>query len=114
MAMIILIRALVCIGLLLITLVLPSNGQISAPAYPDPIEPINDIQPRVRDGWNWSVVATTLRNPRSIIFDTSGKLLMLEARWGIITIAFDDNDENDVIERERLNVVRDASVCCCP
>lgn len=49
-------------------------------------------QPSVAPGWNVQVVASGLRNPRGIVFDQEGRLLVLELTHGISTLTLTGDD----------------------
>lgn len=66
----------------LLVLTARTNAQSSASACPSPIAPKN-AAPSVASGFRVEVVASGLRDPRGIMFDSSGGLLVLEQSHGV-------------------------------
>jgi glucose/arabinose dehydrogenase len=59
------------------------------------------------EGWKYTLLATGLTKPRSLLFDTEGHLLVLEAGKGLTAHTIDGNgcitESNTVIENVQLN-----------
>lgn len=55
------------------------------------LTPTNAIRPSVASGYRAALVATGLTSPRSIQFDRSGNLLVVEQSKGITSLQLDDN-----------------------
>ncbi len=51
------------------------------PSYPAPV---------LTDGWQAQLVAEGLESPRSVLFDSSGNLLVVQQGAGIVHLQFDD------------------------
>ncbi|KAF5983271.1 L-sorbosone dehydrogenase [Fusarium bulbicola] len=50
-------------------------------------------KPNAAAGWEYSVVDNSFRQPRTILFDTEGALLVLDSITGIIHLKLDDSDK---------------------
>lgn len=62
----------------------------SSSSCPSPIAPAQGA-PSVAPGFRVSVVANNLREPRGILFDTSGGLLVVEQGHGIVRLPLSGN-----------------------
>lgn len=71
------------------------------PAYPQPV---------VASGYASRLIASNLTRPRSLLFDASGKMLVLEARTGIRRMGFTDHGSTCVEVTENNVVIKDTSV----
>ena len=70
----------------------------------------NNVEPEVARGWEVSVIATSLHNPRSMVLDNYGDLIVLSQSYGMIAIELQDLRGNCVEELGRHNLIKDASV----
>lgn len=71
------------------------------PAYPQPV---------VASGYASRLIASNLTRPRSLLFDASGKMLVLEARTGIRRMGFTDHGSTCVEVTENNVVINDTSL----
>ncbi|KAG8531394.1 uncharacterized protein KY384_003023 [Bacidia gigantensis] len=71
--------------------------------------PVNDIEPITASGWKWSVVSTNISNPRSLQFDSAGRLIVLQSGHGITALTLEDDGGNCVGETSRKVLKEDAS-----
>ncbi|KAL1405958.1 hypothetical protein Q8F55_007640 [Vanrija albida] len=65
-------------------------------SYPAPI---------AADGWSYRVIANGLQKPRSVIFDGSGALLVLESGKGVSRLTFNDSGGSCLAVKDRTTVV---------
>ena len=79
----------------------------------------NNITPVVTTGWQWSVVASNLKSPRSLAFDPQGRLVMVEAGRGLTAIDLTDDQGICVKEQSRNTFyylqgvsLRSIKACC--
>ena len=66
--------------------------------------PANSIKPVVAAGWKWSLVAFNLQKPRSIAFDASGNLIVVEGGFGVTALQLTD-DKGICVREERRKVI---------
>ena len=68
----------------------------SASACATTLTPTNSIRPTVASGYQMALIATGLTAPRSLQFDSSGNLLVVEQGKGItsLVLARDNDDDN--------------------
>ncbi|KXJ96754.1 hypothetical protein Micbo1qcDRAFT_229576 [Microdochium bolleyi] len=71
------------------------------PAYPQPV---------VGTGYTTRLIASSLNRPRSLLFDASGKMLVLEGRSGIRRLGFTDHGSTCVEVTENNVVIADTSL----
>ncbi|KAH7040306.1 glucose sorbosone dehydrogenase [Microdochium trichocladiopsis] len=71
------------------------------PAYPQPV---------VADGFTARLIASNLSRPRSLLFDASGKMLVLQQRSGIRRLGFTDHGSTCVEVTENTVVINDTSL----
>jgi len=81
----------------------------SAPTCSTTLTPKN-AAPSVASGWDARVVATGLTNPRGIIFDSSGHLLVVQQGKGIGSLSLTDNGGACVIAGHPSDVILDGTV----
>ena len=81
----------------------------SAPTCSTTLTPKN-AAPSVASGWEARVVATGLTNPRGIIFDSSGHLLVVQQGKGIGSLSLTDNGGACVIAGQPSDVILDGTV----
>ena len=86
----------------------------SAPACSATLTPANSIKPTVASGYRMALVATGLTKPRSIEFDSSGNLLVVQQGAGIINLAFKDEGSTCLSVMSSKNVVENSNVCHIP
>lgn len=72
------------------------------PAYPQPV---------IGAGYTTRLIASGLNRPRSLLFDATGKMLVLEGRRGIRRLGFTDHGSTCVEVAENNVVIADTSVC---
>ncbi|KAL9101466.1 MAG: hypothetical protein Q9163_003281 [Psora crenata] len=70
------------------------------------LTPTKSIKPSVASGYQAAVVATGLSRPRSIQFDLSGNLLVVQAGTGISSLQLQDNGGTCVGVRSQKSVVQ--------
>lgn len=66
--------------------------------------------PVAADGWSYRLIAHGLQRPRSILFDDSGALLVLESGKGVTRLTFDDSGGSCLGVKEHKTVVANAAV----
>ena len=71
-------------------LVFPTSGQ-STSSCTRFLTPTNSIKPTIASGYQLGLVATGISNPRSIEFDSSGNLLVIQSGHGIASLQLEDN-----------------------
>ncbi|MCJ1443437.1 MAG: hypothetical protein MMC23_003935 [Stictis urceolatum] len=71
------------------------------------IAPTKSIQPSVASGYEYAVVATGLTSPRSVVFDSSGNLLVLEAGKGLSSHVIQDDGGTCVSIKSSKNMISD-------
>jgi hypothetical protein len=71
------------------------------PSYPAPI---------VSDGWQAQLIAQDLSKPRSILFDSSGNLLVVEAGSGIVSLTFRDEGSTCLEVSQKTYLVNSTAV----
>ena len=76
------------------------------------IAPTKSIQPSVASGYEYAVVATGLTSPRSVVFDSSGNLLVLEAGKGLSSHVIQDDGGTCVSIKSSKNMISDRDVSC--
>ena len=84
------------------------NLSISA-SCPNTLTPRNNIQTVAADGWTLSVV-TVIDNPRSILFDGQGRLLVVARGTGVYVVELSDFGGNCLTEKSRTLLIGDNSV----
>ena len=75
------------------------------------LTPTNSIKPSVASGYEAALLATGLTSPRSIQFDTSGNLLVLQAGSGIESLQLQDNGGICVSVKSTKTVLSSNGVC---
>ena len=75
------------------------------------LTPTQSIQPSIASGYQAALVATGLTAPRSIKFDTSGNLLVVQAGVGITNLVLQDNGGICVNVQTERDIVKDGDVC---
>ena len=68
-------------------------------------DPLGNITPVVASGWKWAVVASNLLAPRSIAFDSAGRLLVIEKGYGLSALELTPGPGTCVKERSRKTVL---------
>lgn len=96
------------VAALLSTLIVPALGQSSSSC--STLTPTNSIKPSVASGYQAALVATGLTKPRSIQFDSSGNLLVVQAGTGIASLQLQDNGGTCVSVKSQKNVVQNSGV----
>ncbi|TLD30435.1 hypothetical protein PspLS_02659 [Pyricularia sp. CBS 133598] len=66
--------------------------------------------PRVAPGWQAQVVASGLKKPRSIEFDTEGGLLVVDAGAGVFRLVFEDHGGTCLEEKERVLLINNTAL----
>ena len=74
------------------------------------LTPTNSIKPSVASGYEAALVATGLTDPRSIQFDSSGNLLVLQAGSGIESLQLQDNGGTCVSVKSKITVLSSKGV----
>jgi hypothetical protein len=66
--------------------------------------------PSVANGFQAKLVANKLTRPRSIIFDTNGHLLVVQAGYGITSLTLKDDGSGCMSVSSKKDVIVDSSV----
>jgi glucose/arabinose dehydrogenase len=74
------------------------------------LQPVNGIKPSVASGYTWAVVATGLTSPRSLQFDDTGNLWVLESGKGASRHTVVDNGGVCVGLKDGSTVVSDSAL----
>lgn len=61
--------------------------------------------PLVSNGWQAQLVAQDLSRPRSVLFDSNGHLLVVQAGSGILSLEFDDGGSTCLDVRRKTYLV---------
>ena len=69
------------------------------------LTPTNSIKPSVASGYEAALVATGLTSPRSIEFDSSGNLLVLQAGSGIESLQLQDSGGTCISVKSKKTVL---------
>ncbi|KAK3176342.1 hypothetical protein OEA41_007665 [Lepraria neglecta] len=77
-------------AVLLSSVIVPVVGQSSS-SCSTTLTPTNSIKPSLAPGYRAALVATGLTDPRSIEFDSSGNLLVVQAGAGVESLQLQDN-----------------------
>jgi glucose/arabinose dehydrogenase len=72
--------------LVLGTLLTPALAQVNCTLKPDYPAPVT------QNGWSSQLVYKELDNPRGILFDSAGNLLVIDRSEGIVRLAFNDGE----------------------
>lgn len=67
-------------------------------------------EPSLAPGYEARIVATGLKNPRGIIFDQQGNLLVVEKQTGVTALTLNDAGGSCLSEQQRRTVVNDNTV----
>lgn len=70
------------------------------------VTPTNGVKPSVASGYQVALVATGLTTPRSIQFDSSGNLLVVQAGAGIVNLVFQDDGGTCLSVKSTREVIR--------
>lgn len=100
------------LSVLLVSLVLPSLGL--AAVCTGQASPVNSIKPSVAPGWQWAVVATGLKNPRTIEFDLQGRLVVVESGLGVGVLELNDNGGTCVTVKLKNTIINSTLVSLHP
>ncbi|KAI4214562.1 MAG: hypothetical protein LQ351_002979 [Letrouitia transgressa] len=71
------------------------------------LTPSNDIKPTAASGYRFGLVATGLTKPRSIVFDPTGGLLVLQSGEGVTRLSFQDGGGTCLSVATKKNVLQD-------
>ena len=96
-------------AVLLSSVIVPVVGQSSS-SCSTTLTPTNSIKPSVASGYRAALVATGLTDPRSIEFDSSGNLLVVQAGAGVESLQLQDNGGTCVTVKSKKTVVQASSV----
>ena len=96
-------------AVLLSSVIVPVVGQSSS-SCSTTLTPTNSIKPSVASGYRAVLVATGLTDPRSIEFDSSGNLLVVQAGAGVESLQLQDNGGTCVTVKSKKTVVQASSV----
>lgn len=67
--------------------------------------------PVAATGWESKLIVTGLSRPRSILFDSEGALLIVQARTGILHLRLADGNGTCLRVAEQSELVTDPQVC---
>ena len=67
--------------------------------------------PVLASGWSSKLVAQDLTNPRSILFDSNGGLLVVEQGSGIVHLQLDDGGGTCVDVVKKTYIINSTDVC---
>lgn len=84
---------------------LPTLGQ-SSTSCSTTLTPTNSIKPSIASGYRVAVVATGIHNPRSIEFDSSGNLLVINSGVGISSLQLEDAGDTCVSVKSTKTVLK--------
>lgn len=98
---------------LLCCFVIPALGQSSS-SCSNTLTPTNFIKPSVASGYRAALVATGLTDPRSIEFDSSGNLLVIQSGSGIASLQLQDDGGTCISVKSKKTVVEAAAVSRSP
>lgn len=70
--------------------------------------------PSVAAGWEATLVGTDLESPRGLLFDSSGNLLVVEQRAGVVSYAVGSDDAGCVQLSDRKEVIENDAVSDLP
>lgn len=96
-------------AMLLNALIYPALSKVSS-SCSTTLTPTNSIKPSVASGYQAALVATGLTSPRSIQFDRSGNLLVVEQSKGVTSHYFNDNGGICVSVKSQNSVVEATNV----
>ena len=82
----------------------------SASSCSTTLTPTNSVKPAIASGYRVALVATGLTKPRSIQFDGSGNLLVVQQDEGIVALDFQDDGGTCLTVKSRTNVVENTAV----
>lgn len=99
------------VALLLGSLVVPIYGASLSSSCSATLTPTNSVKPSIASGYQVALVATGLTKPRSIQFDNTGNLLVVEAGSGIVNLAFQDSGGTCLSVKSSKTVVKNTGVC---
>lgn len=85
-----------------ITAALLTVSSSSVTAYPAPV---------AADGWSHCLVATDLKRPRGIVFDTEGGLIAVDSGVGLVHFTLKDGDNDCLTVDNKKTLVEDDDVC---
>lgn len=88
-----------------------SSTTSAAGACPTVLKPSYDA-PVVGSGWTAQLIATDLKEPRSLTFDQNGALLVVQQGSGIIRMTLTDNGGTCLAVNETSTVVENSDVGC--
>lgn len=95
--------------LLLSSFIIQVLGQSSS-SCSTTLTPTNSIKPSVTSGYTAALVATGLTHPRSIEFDSSGNLLVVQAGAGIESLQLQDAGGTCITVKSKKTVVQASAV----
>ena len=96
-------------GIALPLLVIPALGQLPSSCIRS-LTPTNSIQPSIASGYQLGLVATGISNPRSIEFDSSGNLLVVQSGHGIASLQLEDNGGVCVGVKSKKDIIEASTV----
>lgn len=82
----------------------------SASSCSTTLTPTNSVRPSIASGYRMALVATGLTAPRSIQFDGSGNLLVVQKGKGIVALEFQDDGGTCLSVKTSTNVVENTAV----
>lgn len=97
------------LGRLAATLLVLQAAHVVGEVCPVNFKP-NHAPPKVADGWAARVVAHGLKQPRGIVIDQSGALLIADEGVGIKRVTFDDKGGTCLVVKETQELVKDPEV----
>ena len=74
------------------------------------LTPTQSVELNVAPGYRAAVVARDLTKPRSIAFDPSGNLLVVESGSGISSLALQDDGDTCLSVRDRKTLIENSDV----
>ena len=91
-------------------LLAPSSAQSTTTSSACPSLTPSYASPIVADGWEASLIVDGLKGPRSILFDSSGNLLVVESGHGVVNLAFNDNGGTCLTVASKKTLVNSTNV----
>lgn len=67
--------------------------------------------PLVADGWQATLIANDLKAPRGIVFDTEGRLLVLDKGVGVVYYEFNDGGSGCIETTKKETLIEATDVC---
>lgn len=90
-----------------LALLLTSISAVTAQSCSNNDQSVSYPAPKAHSDWSYRLVATNLTKPRTILFDTSNNLLVLDAGAGIVHFTFDDQGDTCLSVDQKTTLLED-------